>query len=491
MDKKMTDIQAFTPDETTDVVIIGSGFAGLSAAIEARDAGASVIILEKMPYLGGNSIISAGYYGCVDPERQRALGIKDSIDLHYKQTLAGGDNRGEPEKVKYMVEHALEGWQWLEQMGVKLVEPIFQLYGAVWPRTHSPGYKRRKGGAAIVAALYDQIVQRQIPILLQYKVMRIVREQSQTGKVMGVEAIVGNHTINFRASKAVILASGGFCADVAMRTKYDPRFDDRFTTSNHAGATGEVLTIAEEVGAVLTDMDYIQAAGPIGRDIRFQKRPAGVRKLSYASRLSGLSTNSTIYLDLKGNRIAACDARRDDISEAIMKTPEKVCYILNDLQGLGSSGRAFGEIPLESAMRLAEKHPGEVFMADTIAELAIKAGMEPAILEKTVNTYNSYIDAKYDPDFHQAQHNLLYKIEIPPFFISSGSPAVHYMCGGLKTDTANCQVIDRSGRHIPGLYAAGEIVGGVHGSNRLGGNAIADCIVYGRLAGKSVARIIE
>ena len=140
---------------------------------------------------------------------------------------------------------------------------------------------------------------------------------------------------------------------------------------------------------------------------------------------------------------------------------------------------------------MAEKHPGEVFMADTIAELAIKAGMEPAILEKTVNTYNSYIDAKYDPDFHQAQHNLLYKIEIPPFFISSGSPAVHYMCGGLKTDTANCQVIDRSGRHIPGLYAAGEIVGGVHGSNRLGGNAIADCIVYGRLAGKSVAGIIE
>lgn len=477
-----------TWDETTDVLVVGSGFAGLSAAIEAKNAGASVIILEKMPYLGGNSIISAGYYGCVDPERQHAQGIEDSIELHYEQTLACGDHRAEPAKVKYMVEHALEGWQWLEQMGVKLVEPIFQLYGAVWPRTHSPGYKRRRGGAAIVAALYDQIVQRKIPIFLQYKIKRIIREQPDAGKVVGVEVGVGKRTLNFRASKAVILASGGFCADVAMRTKSDPRFDDRFTTSNHAGATGEVLTMAENVGAVLTGMNYIQAAGPIGRDIRFQKRPAGVRKLSYASRVSGLSTNSTVYLDLKGKRIAACDARRDDISEAIMNTPEKVCYILNDLQGLGSSGRAFGEVPLESAIKVAEKHPGEVFVADTITDLAIKAGMEPGILEKTVSTYNSYIDAKYDPDFHQAPHNLLYKIEIPPFFISSGSPAVHYMCGGLRTDTANCQVVDHSNKHIPGLYAAGEVVGGVHGSNRLGGNAIADCIVYGRLAGKSVVR---
>jgi urocanate reductase len=477
-------------DKTVDVLIIGSGFAGLAAAIEAKDAGASVIILEKMPYLGGNSIISAGYYGCVDPERQKAQGIEDSVELHYEQTLAGGDYEAEPSKVRYMVEHALEGWQWLEDMGVKLVEPIFQLYGAVWPRTHSPGYKRRRGGAAIVAALYDRIVEMQVPVLLQHSVIRIVREQPLAGRVLGVEVVAENRKLNFRASKALILASGGFCADISMRMKYDPRFDDRFTTSNHAGATGEVLTMAVDIGAGMTGMEHIQAAGPIGRDIRFLKRPAGVRKLSQVSRLSGLSTNSTLYLNLQGERIAACDARRDDIAEAIMKTPEKVCYILNDLQGLGSSGRAFGEISLESAVKLEEKHPGEIFMADTIGELALKMGVVPDVLEKTVRTYNSYVDAKYDPDFHQALHNLLYKIEIPPYFASSGSPAVHYMCGGLRTDTATCQVIDRLGQPIRGLYAAGEVVGGVHGANRLGGNAIADCIVFGRLAGKTVARTV-
>jgi urocanate reductase len=245
--------------------------------------------------------------------------------------------------------------------------------------------------------------------------------------------------------------------------------------------------MAEDIGVATAGLEHIQAAGPIGRDVRLLKRPAGVRKLSQASRLSGLSTNSTLYLDLKGERIAACDARRDDISEAIMRTDEKVCYILNDLLGLGSSGRAFGEISMETALKLAEKYPGEVFSADTLAELATKIGVSPDVLERTVNTYNSYVDAKCDPDFNQSPHNLLFKIEISPFFVSTGSPAVHYMCGGIKTETATCNVIDRSGQPVDGLYAAGEIVGGIHGANRLGGNAIADCIVFGRLAGKTVA----
>ena len=211
--------------------------------------------------------------------------------------------------------------------------------------------------------------------------------------------------------------------------------------------------------------------------------------MSRIAPLSGLSTNSTLYLNLKGERIAACDARRDDITEAIMKTPDKVCYIMNDLQGLGASGRAFGAISLEYAIKLASKYHGEIFMADTIRELATNMGVAPDVLEKTVNMYNSYVDAKYDPDFHQSSHNLTYKIEIPPFFAASSSPALHYMCGGLQTDTLTCQVIDRLGEPIPGLYAAGEVVGGIHGTNRLGGNAIPDCIVFGRLAGRTIAEM--
>ena len=483
------DIESIKWNEEIDVLIVGSGFAGLAAAIEAKDAGGSVIILEKMPYLGGNSIISAGCYNCVDPDRQKPEEIEDSVELHYEQTIAGGDYKAEPDKVRYLVEHALEGWQWLESMGVKLDIPVFQLYGAVWPRTHSARYGRKREGAAIIAALYEQVMARHIPILLQHRLTRIIRKQPLSGRVMGVEASAGKRKRYFRVKKALLLASGGFCADVQMRMQYDPRYDDRYTTSNHAGATGEVLKMAAEAGAAMIGMEYIQAIGPGGRDIRYIKRPVGVRKMSRVNPISGVSTNSTLYLNVKGERIVACDARRDDITEAIMKTPEKVCYIVNDLLGLSASGRIFGEISLENAIKLATKYPNEVFMADTLNELAQKTGMDPAILEKTVNIYNSCVDTKHDPDFNQAAHNLIYKIEIPPFFASSGSPAVHYMCGGLQTDTVTCQVIDRTGKPIPGLYAAGEVVGGIHGTNRLGGNAIADCIVFGRLAGKTIAEI--
>ena len=483
------DVESIKWNKETDVLIVGSGFAGLAAAIEAKNAGVSVIILEKMPYLGGNSIISAGCYNCVDTERQKPEGIEDSIELHYEQTIAGGDYKAEPDKVRYLVEHALDGWQWLESMGVKLDRPVFQLYGAVWPRTHSARYGRKREGAAIIGALYEQVIAKHIPILLQHRMTRIIRKQPISGKVLGVEVLTGKRKRYFKVKKALLLASGGFCADVHMRMQYDPRYDDRYTTSNHAGATGEILTMAADIGAAMTGMEYIQAAGPTGRDIRYTRRPAGVRKLSRVNPISGMSTNSTLYLNIKGERIVACDARRDDITEAVMRTPEKVCYLVNDLQGLVASGRIFGEISLENAIKLASKYPNEVFIADTLRELAQQTGMDPAILEKTVNTYNTYVDAKHDPDFNQAAYNLVYKIEIPPFFASSGSPAVHYMCGGLKTDTATCQVIDRAGEPIPGLYAAGEVVGGVHGTNRLGGNAIADCIVFGRLAGKTIAAI--
>ncbi len=472
-------------DTITDVLIVGSGFAGLAAALEIHNAGVPVIILEKMRYHGGNSIISGGFYNCVDPERQKAQGIEDSVDLHYQQTLAGGDYIGEPDKIRYVVEHALEGWQWLESMGLEQEGAIVQLYGALWPRTHSPKYKEKKNGPAIVAVLYEQVKNRGIPLLLKHEVTRIIRQDCLEGKILGVEVLAKDKKLYFKARRALVLAAGGFCASVEMRMKHDPRLDDRFTTHNHAGATGEILNMAADVGASLKGLDYIQSMGPAGRDLRCMPRPAGVSQMSHVMNLGGLSTNSTIYLNFRGERIVACDARRDQITNAVLNTPEKMCYVINDLKGLGTSGRTFSALSLEEAITIITRYPREAVMADTIRELATKTGMDPDILEQTIIRFNSYVEAKYDPEFHQAPHNLIYKIDTPPFFAASGSPAVHYMCGGLQIETATCRVVDRWGHIIPGLYAAGEIVGGIHGTNRLGGNAIADCIVFGRLAGKS------
>jgi len=477
-----------TWDKETEVLIIGSGFAGLAAAIEASDAKASVTILEKMPIYGGNSIIAAGVYNCVDPDRQRAQGIKDSIDLHYEQTIDGGDYRPDPERVRYIVEHALEGWQWLERMGVELTGPIYQIYGALWPRSHRPKYKDKIQGAAIVAALYDQVKARRIPILLEHKVTKVLRSQPLEGRIMGVEVEANGKRLNFKAKRALVIASGGFCADVEMRMRHDPRFDARFIHSNHNGATGETLIAAQDVGADVTGLCFIQSGGPSGLDIRYVTPPVGIvpRQRRVILYVGSLSVDHIIYTDLRGKRIVAADTRRDYITDAILRTPEKVVVAIGDAESPKYS--MYGPTPPGVLDRALKEHPKEIFKADTIRGLAEKIGMsDPSILVETVTKYNSFVDAKKDPEFGQLPQNLIWKCEKAPFWAATGSPAVHHMCGGLRTKPTTAQVLDRSNKIIPGFYAAGEITGGMHGTNRLGGNATTDCIVFGRVAGKNAA----
>ena len=172
-------------NKETEVVVVGSGYVGLAAAIEAHDAGAQAIILEKNPFIGGNSIIASGAYNAVDPERQKKQGIEDSVDLHYKHTIEGGDFRGDPEKVRYLVENGLEGLKWLEKMGVEFEPTVYAVVGALYPRSHDPIKGGR--GAAIVKALKNQVDKRDIPILLGHKLTGIVREKPLEGMILGIE----------------------------------------------------------------------------------------------------------------------------------------------------------------------------------------------------------------------------------------------------------------------------------------------------------------
>ena len=479
--------KSFRWDKETDVLVVGSGYAGLSAAIEAQDAGASVMILEKMPTYGGNSIISGGVYNCVDPIRQNPLGIKDSIEWHFQQTLAGGDYRADPEKVRYLVEHALDGWQWLESFGVEMAGPIFQVYGALWPRSRIGQYKGLPPGKALTAALLGQVNIRRIPLLLKHRVTKIFRHfpPESKGRVIGVEVESEGRKLRFKAKRGLVLASGGFCADIETRTRHDPRFDARFGTTNHAGATAETLHMAQDIGADGVGIDFLQSIGPTGPDVRYVTSPVGHAPLfdNPMILIGGLSVDYCIYTDLRGQRIVAADARRDQITEATMRTPEKVCVSITDDVSRERRGTS-----LETLEKLMRKHPKEIFKAKTIRTLAVQVGMpDPSVLENTVARYNSFVDTKNDPEFGQAPHNLTWKCEKPPFWAATGSPALHHMCGGLRTKATTAQVLDRWNKIIRALYAAGEIGGGVHGTNRLGGNAIADCIVFGRLAGKMAA----
>ena len=454
-------------DKETEVLVIGTGYAGLAAAIEAFDKGSQVVVIEKNPFIGGNSIIASGAYNAVDPERQTRQGIKDSIDLHYQQTLEGGDFKGDPDKVKFMVENALGGLQWLEKMGVEFEPTVYTVVGALWPRSHDPVKKGR--GGAIVKALKVQSDKRKIPILLNNKLVAIVREKTLSGPVMGIVVSEKGKDYYFKASKAVVLATGGFGADVPMRSKYAPRLDKDVPTTNVASATGEAIIAAEDEGADVTGMDYIQLLIACNY---FTKK--------YGS-LANLGIDSAIFVNTEGRRFVSEDARRDVMAEAVLKQPRKVLLWIADEKCTKRFNSQFTEKIISDGLS---------FRANTLEDLAKilkeKFDIPEATFLATVKKYNEMVKKGQDEEFGKQTANLK-PIEQPPFYASPTQAGVHHTMGGIRTMGTTCEVLDRSGKVIPRLYAAGEVTSGVHGANRLGGNATSDCVVFGRVSGIKAA----
>jgi urocanate reductase len=455
-------------DRETDVLIVGTGFAGLAAAIEAFDGGSKVTIIEKTGITGGNSVIASGAYNAVDPERQVKQGIKDSTDLHYQQTLEGGDFRGDPEKVRYLVENALGGLKWLEKCGVEFEPTVYTVIGALWPRSHDPAKKGR--GAAIVKGLKTQVDKRKIPILFDTKLTSIVRGKILDGPVMGAVVNSRGRDIYIKATGAVVIATGGFSADVAMRSKYAPRLDKDIPTTNVATATGEAIIFAENEGADVMGMDFIQLLVACNY---YTKK--------YGS-LTNLGIDSAIFVNTKGERFVSEDARRDVLAEGVLKQPKKVLLWVAD----ENCKKRFN--PELTAKILSD---GYAFKADTLEGLAKilkeKFDMPEATFLATVKKYNEMAKKGKDDDFGKASTNLK-PIEKGPFYASPTQAGVHHTMGGLRTKGTTGQVLDRMAKPIPRLYAAGEVTGGVHGANRLGGNATTDCIVFGRTVGINAAK---
>ena len=454
-------------DRDADVVVIGTGYSGLAVAIEAFDAGSSVILVEKNPIVGGNSITASGGYNAVDPERQNKQGIVDSIDLHYQHTIAGGDFRGDPEKVRFMVENALDGVHWLEKMGVQFDPTVYAIVGSLYPRSHDPVNNGR--GTAIVKALKAQVDKRKIPILFQHKLSGIVREKPLTGTVQGVEVEHRGKKYYLKAKKATVLATGGFGADVQMRAKYAPRLDADVPTTNVPTATGEAILYAEDEGADLIGMDYIQILIACNYYTK-----------QYGSILN-LAIDHAVFVNTKGERFVSEDARRDVMADAVLQQPKKVLFWVAD----DRCKKRFDEQTTAGILK-----EGLSFQADTIEGLAKilkeKFDVPPEKFVESIKRYNEFANKGDDKEFHKTLTNLK-PIENAPFFASPTQAGVHHTMGGIRTNGTTSQVIDRHNNLILRLYAAGEVTGGVHGTNRLGGNATADCIVNGRACGKNAA----
>ena len=452
-------------DEIYDVVIIGSGFSGLAAALAAREAGASAAVFEKMAFVGGNSSLSGGMFAVPGSSVQKEQGIKDSPENHMKQTLAAGDYRGDPERVRVLCENAYGAVTWLESLGMKFKDNVIQIFGALYPRSHIPALPKGQGyGSVLSKAAKDLGVE----VKTGMDVVEIVREEPFAGDVVGVIVKTSKgETRAIRATRAVVLAAGGFSANKYLRELHDPRVKD-LGTDNLPSMSGQVAMAAVRVGGYLVGMDFIQSTpgAPAGKKMKL---------------LLNFNVNGSIYVDKRGKRIVNEGERRDVIRDAVLGTPERYAYTICDNENFMS----YDEVN-RKAIHEGEKID-EAWHADTIRELAVKMGVDPDGLEAEVKRYNGFVEAGKDEDFGKTAINLTKKIEKGPFWACYTGMTVHHTMGGLNTNV-KAQCLDWTGTVIPRLYAAGEITGGIHGTNRVGGNAVLDCFVFGQIAGENAAK---
>lgn len=454
-----------TVEETYDVVVVGAGGAGFSAAIEAKAAGANVVLLEKLPLVGGNTLLSGGEMAVANNWLQEKEGIKDSNEEFKQDILDGGNNIADEELVTVLTENALSAAEWLrDEVGVEFEDELMHFGGHNIKRSLIP---KDATGISIIEPQKAKAEEMGIPILLETEATELIEKD---GKIVGVKAESKDKSYTFNTNKAVILTTGGFGSNLDMRVKYNPAVDEKILSTNTVGSTGDGIIMAEKVGADLVGMEHIQTY-PVCDPI------TGTLLYFGDSRMYG----HAILVNKEGKRFVEELERRDVISMAIKEQTGSVAYQLIDEVGLKES-------------KLVENHKKEMdyllkegllVKADTLEEAAKFFDINVEEFKKTVENYNSYVKDGKDTEFNKRL--LTNPISEGPFYLMKAAPAVHHTMGGLKINT-NAEVINTEGNVIEGLYAAGELTGGIHGENRLGSDAITDIIVYGRIAGQNAAK---
>lgn len=500
--------------QTTDVIVVGGGGAGLAAAVSAHQNGANVILIEKMPRLGGNTIISGAAYNAADPERQALIEMTDnekatveavlaeeqaddlvqswqatlqeewdaylesgetylfdSPSLHKLQTYNGGDKEGNPVLIDQLGEQAYDAIEWLEGMGMPYNDYMFTVLGGLWTRAHQPSEPLGTGYVNTFSNYFEENAD-EMQIFLNTEVTHLIVDED--GRVIGVEAEYNGETIEVMADSGVVLATGGFAANIEMRDEYNTVWSSltELGTTNHTGATGDGIVLGKEVNASLIGMEYIQLL-PMGdpeTGSLFGNIEQGVQ--------------NRIFVNKEGNRFVDEGERRDVMTQALMEQTDSLMWTIVDSHSYPS-----GDITNnfnETIDQLVEE--GRAFKADTLEELAELIEVDPANLVAAVAEFNQVVDGEFEDPFGRTLFE--YKLDSAPYYAAARMPTVHHTMGGLEINAA-AQVLNTDGEVIPGLFAAGEITGGIHGTNRLGGNALADIIVYGRIAGANAANAVE
>lgn len=503
-------------EETTDVVVVGGGGAGIAAASSAAENGAAVILVEKTAALGGNTLASGLAMNAADPELEGTLDALngqvdtlkavldydeaefgeyadtltvlkgqieeylagdtskefDSTEWHIIQTytagkrtdLDGNEISGQFDLVKTMCENSLDTYHWLgEVVGIELSDTLTSPVGSLWMRGHNFATKN-----GVFEASQEYIENNGGKIYLQTKAEELIIEDGAVTGVVCTREDGSKLTIH---ANNVILATGGFGANGEMVKEYNtywPSIPDDIKTTNVAGATGDGIELGLQAGAKLEGMGMVQL-------------------MPTASAVTGLLEDGLLvpsqyymFVNQEGLRFVNEYAERDVLASAALSQTDGVFYHIADQNMIPTLQNKATQ---EQVDAMVEK--GIIYKADTLEELAELIGCPSENLIESVEKYNSYVDAGEDPEFGKNVFGS--KIETAPYYAVIEKPSVHHTMGGLAINT-DAQVLNENDEPIVGLYAAGEVTGGIHGGNRVGGNAIADIMVFGRIAGRNAAQ---
>lgn len=502
-------------EEKTDVVVVGAGGAGLSAAVAAAKRGLNVIVVEKTHFAGGNTSVSGGCFNAAAPEGQKPIkmteGQKQSIDklleekiqnplqeklvaqvkqqweaykksgsdslfdspeLHALQSWKAGDYKANLALVYKLTKEAPTIQKTLSEMGLTWQKQPTQFVGALWPRSHRAS--NYKSGVGYIDTYLDLIKAQKLPVTFM---MSTPAESliEKDGKVIGIKAKGSDgKDYSIYASKGVILTTGGFGANVKMRNEYDEiwdkKLDAKVKTTNMPAITGDGINMALKAGAAVKDMGYIQLL------------PTTDPATGSTNHKIVESTN--IYVNKLGNRFVNEQGRRDVLAKAALAQPDHVFYVIGTEQTLLKDKEGRGPYGIMIADLLKQK---KAFKSDTLEGLAKELGMNPENLKRTVEKWNEFCKTQKDDEFGRMSCEEGNKLPKGPYYASIMTPSVHHTMGGLVIDE-DTHVLNKAGKPISGLYAAGEITGGIHGTNRVGCNAVPDALIYGTIAGQEVGK---
>ena len=466
-------------DRKTDVIVAGAGGAGLMAAVRAADGGAMVVVFQKSPTVYTSSTtVSGGLFAAAGTRAQKEKGIEDTPEKFYQDFMKNGGYMNIPELARLLTKNSVTVFEWLVDNGL----PAFR-FEAYPGHSVLRGHRSNKNnGRDLVDTVYSQVKKRKIPVELGTEVTKLYVDPK--GRVIGVEASKAGKKMNVQASRAVVVACGGFVRDAATFDSWVPAYSGVGNLTGDPGNVGQgIKMMSKDAGGFPTHLQY---SGTYPYGLEMSPRSGPVCRYWYFTPVGGILVNKN------GKRYVNEMIPPTKLTLALAEQPDKVHYLITTKAVWDEVFAKYppGGVIAPTTPEWIEKElqAGKwLFRANTLSELAKKMGIDADGLEKTVAAYNGCVQSGNDPEFGRDAKSLGRKIEGGPFYTVKLTFATVLTMGGIRVND-KCQVVDAYGKAIPGLFAAGETTGGVHGNMYMGGCAIAWAFTSGWFAGTNAAK---